>query len=195
MRLPHPTPNPVLLYLYRAGRKLKKSHVLFYCISEFAPPSGRSRRRNTATSIKEFFYSPCFCEHCPICIWSQSPSELLWKYTTDLLQPDFMKILWTRKQFFYPILKRAHKFPCWLLHVIYWNAWQGSKRWVLFCFGFSSGRGAWKQIEAITVTAEKQKMLLFLGFIRSSLPTINHNDILHWASRRVWRGAHRCGLL
>lgn len=32
--------------------------------------------------------------------------------------------------------------------------------------------------EALTVAAEKQT-LLFLGFIRPSLPTINHNDTLY----------------
>lgn len=34
------------------------------------------------------------------------------------------------------------------------------------------------KLGAITVAVEKQ-MLLFLGFIRPSLPTINHDDMLH----------------
>lgn len=37
------------------------------------------------------------------------------------------------------------------------------------------------KLEAITVAAEKQT-LLFLGFIRPSLPTINHNDMLYSGS-------------
>lgn len=71
MRLPPPTLFYCTCTEQGASKKKKeKNHVLFYCIgSEFAPPSGRLEKdENTATSIKEFFYSPCFCEHCPICI-------------------------------------------------------------------------------------------------------------------------------
>lgn len=176
MRLPTPTPNPVLLYLYRAGHKLKKSHVLFYCIgSEFAPPSGRSERRKHCDFYKRNSFTPLLLWTLSYLYLKSEPSELLWKYTTDLLQLFYEDSL-NQETVFYPILKKELTNS--LLRntmFIYWNASGEVKDESYSVLAFLC-RVLENKSGAITVTAEKQ-ILLFLGFIRSSLPTINHNDI------------------